>query len=133
MNPLVLLGLGAVAVIAMGKKKATPSKEESGGEDEGLKPIVFQKLDVNLGKKTMVAMPPLDYSAQINQRAPLEAKQCHLQGMNNPEQITGCIAPKLFPTWSWPISNKSQPWQKDAWSRMKNIARMELGMDPIIT
>lgn len=135
MNPLVLLGLGAVAIIAMGKKKSTPPKEGSESEDEGVKQAVLQRPDVDLGKKktVMAAMPPLDYAAQISQKAPLEAKQCHLQGMNSVDQIAVCIAQKIFPTWNWAVSNKYQPWQNDAMSRIKNAARIELGMEPIIT
>jgi hypothetical protein len=135
MNPLILLGLGAVAFMAMGKKKPKPIEDEleDTGEDEAekAKPLSFvaTKIEPKRKKAVVVQLPPINYSATINSQASLAtAKQCHLQGMNGIDQIAGCVANKLFPGWNW---DQRSGWQNDAWARMKNIARQELGL-PII-
>ncbi len=137
MNPLVLLGLGAVVIMAMGKKKPAPVEDgfegdfESDDIDDDAPPVQrFVASKIEPRKTTMFAKAaPLKYRSTINsQTAVGHAKQCHLQGMNSADQITGCLANKLFPGWDW----SSKPgWQADAWNRMLNIARIELGLQPI--
>jgi len=140
MNPLILLGLGAMALMAMGKKKtAPPIEEESEPVKQGLvatkiEPrnarFVATKIDTKAKQAFAIKSPPINHRATINSQAgTAQAKQCHLQGMNNVDQITGCIANKLFPGWNW---NERTGWQNDAWWRMKNLARTELGMEPIL-
>lgn len=130
MNPLIFVGLGVVALMAMGGKKKP--KSDSGESDDGPKTSKFQAvtLQPKVKQAVLTKLPPLNYVGTINIRGALEAKQCHLQGMNNVDQIAVCIANRVFPGWDW---SSPSGWMMDAMARMKNNARMELGMPPIIT
>lgn len=131
MNPVILLGLGAVALMAMGGKKKKTEPEERPDEGDRISPLIAKKVQPTIKKAAFTKLPPINYPSIISsQTSAAEAKQCHLQGMNNVDQIAMCIANKIFPDWRW---DTRSGWQVDAWGRMKNIARIELGMDPIIT
>ena len=130
MNPLILIGLGAVALMAMGKKKKEPEKGTSQTNGAGeITPVVARKAAVG-GVKTQQGAAPPDYAAQINLKGQDLAVQCMNQGHKEEMDLTACIAKKLFPNWDW--SNRSG-WQSDAWSRIRKVARVKLGKDPIIT
>lgn len=140
MNPMILIGLGAVALMAMGgKKNAPPKTGESEGEDDEygddsppVRQFVATKIKTSGPKKAVMAkLPPLNYRDIANSQASVsQAKACHLQGMTDLNEITMCIAKKQFPNWNW--TNRTG-WQQDAWKRMMNIARMEMGLDPLTT
>ena len=49
--------------------------------------------------------------------------------MTDLNEITMCIAKKLFPNWNW---TQRSGWQNDAWAHMMNVSRMEMGLQPII-
>lgn len=141
MNPMILIGLGAVALMAMGgKKKPAPVEEEyedDGGSDEGddgppVQQFVATKIKINVPKKAVMAKrPPLNYrDVALSQASVSQAKACHLQGMNDLNEITMCIAKKVFPNWNW--TNRIG-WQQEAWAHMMNVARGEMGLPPIIS
>jgi len=134
MNPLVLIGIGAAVLMVIGGKKKAPETEYGADSDPDPSPTSTVQL---LGKKTnatkkavMVRSAPLNYTSTATGAVSIAAaKQCHLQGMTDIEKITECIAAKAFPGWNW-VSRVG--WQKDAWVRMKNVARIEMGLPPIV-
>ena len=131
MNPLILIGLGAVALMAMGgkKKPETEPEEEYPPEGAPITPMIAKKAKLPTTKKAVFAkLPPLDYMAQINSKGQDLAQQCMNQGVKEEMALTKCIADKLFSGWNW--DNRSG-WMNDAWPRIRNVARVKLGMDPI--
>lgn len=134
MNPIVLLGLGAIAIIASGKKrsaksersysatKAIPTKTIS--NSQFIDPI---KLDL-----PQIAPPKTPYKMLISVNGPKIAKFCHKkQGLNTIEDVARCIASDLFPASGWPATNVSEAWERNAWHQIINITRAEFGLNPI--
>lgn len=138
MNPMILIGLGAVALMAMGGKKKPDPKDDSEDEPgEGSGPaqtqqMVARKATIGGVKKAVIAkLPPLNYrDVAISQASVSQAKACHLQGMTDLNEITMCIAKKIFPNWNW--TNRIG-WQQDAWAHMMNVTRQEMGLQPLIS
>ncbi len=52
------------------------------------------------------------------------------QGVKEEMALTMCIAKKLFPDWNW---DNRTGWMIDAWPRIRNVARVKLGKDPLMT
>lgn len=129
MNPLILIGLGAVALMAMGGKKKSKTTEQTSGEGEP--PTGGPKISPLAAMKAQpIKPPPSDYVAKINSKGQDFAQQCMNQGHKEEMDLTMCIAKKLFPDWDW---NNRKGWMTDAWPRVRNVARIKIGKDPIIT
>lgn len=130
---MILIGLGAVALMAMGGKKKPAPKDDEPGEDSGLDrgPLIAQKATIGAKKSVMAKRPPLNYrNIALSQASVSQAKACHLQGMTDLSEITMCIAKKMFPGWNW---TNRVPWQNNAWTQMLNVARAEMDLPPLIS
>lgn len=140
MNPLVLIGIGAAVLMAMGGKKKNGAAKAGEGEygsgsgSDGEAPQQQQQQQQppqqQVKKAVLAKLPPLRWRDSVMKgNGGDAATACWNAGHKEEMDLTMCIAKKLFPTWDW--ENKSG-WQTDAWPMMRNVARVKLGLQPLI-